>query len=343
MGNLFAYSAMTTKIRSLRSTLFTSENYQELASMADIPNALEYLKKHPAYGDLFVNGKETALHRGEIEHLLTHAVYRDFQKIYRFASAEQRRFLKLYFHRYEVSLLKTGLRMVLNHRNISPNLTAFEDFFRKHSDVDLAKVFASRTLEEFAQNLSGSIYDEPLRRLLTLHAPALRDYELALDLFYFKWFFRTGCKIMKKGQLAHFREAYGTKMDLLNISWIYRSHQYFHMSDADIYAQLIPVQYHLHDKDILALVLANSEEEFTAALRHTYYRKYYEKFSDRNLAEAYICIRQTIQRKAAVRDPYSIAPVISYLYEKEHEIDKITTVLECIRYGLPQEKTLRFL
>ena len=343
MGNLFAYSGMATKIRMLRSALLTSENYQDLASMTDVPGALEYLKKHPAYRDLFVNVKETALHRGEIENLLTNAVYQDFQKLYRFASAEQRKFLKLYFHRYEISILKTGLRMVFNHRNTAPPLTIFEDFFQKHSDIDFARVFASRTLEEFAENLSGSIYHEPLNRLLSLHNPTLRDYELALDLFYFRWFFKTGCKILKKKQLLHFREAYGTKMDLLNISWIYRSHQYFHMPDTDIYAHLIPVQYHLHDKDILSLILANSKEEFNDALGHTYYRKYYEKFSDRNLAEAYIRIRQTIQRKAATADPCSIAPVISYLYEKEHEINKITTVLECIRYGLPQEKTLRFL
>jgi V/A-type H+-transporting ATPase subunit C len=40
--------------------------------------------------------------------------------------------------------------------------------------------------------------------------------------------------------------------------------------------------------------------------------------------------------------PNSMAPVDYYLYLKEMEIDKLTTVLECIRYKLEPTDTLKY-
>ena len=43
------------------------------------------------------------------------------------------------------------------------------------------------------------------------------------------------------------------------------------------------------------------------------------------------------------RNPYSIAAVNTYLFLKEEEIKKLTTTLECIRYGLTKGETLGYL
>lgn len=311
--------------------------------MPTVTEALAYLKKQPGYRELFADVDESSLHRGDIEKMLTNAIYRDFQNIYRFSPVGQRKFLELYFHRYEVSILKTCLRMVFDHRDVALDLKIFEDFFQRHSDISLRKVSESRTIEEFVANLKGSIYYDALSRLSNIRNPTLWDYEMAMDLFYFHWFFKTSEKVMSKDQLLHFREAYGTKMDLLNIMWIYRSRHFFHMTAAGIYANLIPVQHHLKKADIRALVEADSPEAFSAAVRHTWYGKRFDDFSPEHLQEIYSRIRQHVQHRSAAREPYSVATVISYLYDKEHEIDKITTVLECVRYGLSQEETLKYI
>ncbi len=343
MGNLLAYSGTTTKIRAIKSRLLTDADYRELANMSSVTEALAWLKKHSAYRDLFANVDEFSLHRGDIEKMLTNAIYTDFRKIYCFSPVEQRKFLDLYFHRYEVTILKTCMRMVFDHRDVTLNLKIFEEFFQKHSDINLQKISASRTIHEFVENLKGSIYYHALHRLSDIKDPTLWDYEMAMDLFYFRWLFRSGAKGIPKSQLGHFQEAYGTKMDLLNVCWIYRSRHYFHMSDTEVYAHLIPVEHHLHTGDIRSLVEALDQDAFAAAISQTYYGKHYENYSVQNLEEAYHQIRQQVQHKAAARDPYSIATVISYLYDKEREIDKITTVLECVRYGLGQAETLKYI
>lgn len=343
MGNLLSYSGTTTKIRAIRSRLLTPDNYRELASSKNVTEALAYLKKQPGYRDLFAGVEESGLHRSDIEKMLTNAIYIDFQKIYRFAPVEQRKFLDLYFHRYEVSLLKTCMRMVFDHRDMTLDLRIFEAFFQRHSDIDLRKLSASQSVEEFVANLKGSIYYPALMRLSSLPNPTLWDYEMAIDLFYFKWFWNNGEKTLSKAQLKYFKEAYGTKMDLLNVRWIYRSRHYFQMTPAEIYAHLIPVLFHLRREEVKAMVEAPGKDDFAAAVKRTYYGRHYEDYDADTLDETYNVIRQNVQRKAAAKDPYSVATVISYLFEKEHEIDKLTIVLECVRYGLTPSEILEYI
>lgn len=53
-------------------------------------------------------------------------------------------------------------------------------------------------------------------------------------------------------------KALGFKMDMLNVQWIYRCKKYYHMTSADIYALLIPVNYRLSSRTIQEMVEADS-------------------------------------------------------------------------------------
>lgn len=344
MGKLLAYSGTTTKIRAIRSRLLTQDHYRELASMHSVTEALAYLKKQPAYEKVFADVDEAALHRNEIEKLLTNAVYMDFQKIYRFATVRQRKFMDLYFHRYEIAALKTCMRMVFDHRDVKLDLRIFEEFFQKHSQLDLRKLSSSRNLEEFMGYLKGTIYYDALDRLSNIPNPTLFDYEMSIDLFYFKWFWDwKDKKIFDREERDIFMDSYGVKMDLLNVRWIYRSKKFFQMPAADIYALLIPVQYHLKRDEIQSLVEASSMEDFHGILKKTYYGRHYDSYDADSLDETYNRIRSEVQHKNAKQNPYSVAILISYLFEKEHEIEKITLALECVRYGLPQGQILEYM
>lgn len=343
MGKLLAYSGTTTKIRAIRSRLLTMDNYRELASMHSVTEALAYLKKQPAYQQVFADVDEATLHRNQIEKMLTNAIYMDFQRIYRFATVRQRKFMDLYFHRYEIYALKTCMRMVFDHRDVSLDLRIFEEFFQKHSQLDLRRLSSSKNLEEFVNNLKGTIYYDAITRLSNISNPTLFDYEMSLDLFYFKWFWDwKDKKIFDKKERKIFMDSYGVKMDLLNIQWIYRSKKFFQMPAPDIYALLIPVQYHVKKNEIQALVEASSMEDFQSVLKKTYYGRHYEYYDMDTLGKTYNRIRWETQRKNARRDPYSVAILISYLFEKEHEIEKITIALECVRYGLTQDQILEY-
>ena len=43
------------------------------------------------------------------------------------------------------------------------------------------------------------------------------------------------------------------------------------------------------------------------------------------------------------KDPYSVAVIYSYLYHKEHEVNRLTIALECVRYKVGQEEAMRYI
>lgn len=343
MGSLLSYSGLTTKIRAMQSRLLTDDQYRELAELKSVPQAVAYLKQQPAYEAILDSLSEEALHRGKIEQLLVNSIYRDFTKIYQFSNMEQRKFLNLYFGRYEVSIMKECLNKIFDHRDVNLDLSLFKPFFDKHSQLDINLLTASRSIEEFVSHLRGTSYHQPLTALSGLETPTLFDYEMALDLSYFSAIWKTKDKILSKKNLEEITKAYGNKFDLLNLQWIYRSKQYYHMETAAIYALLIPVNYRLRKNDIVALVEAESSSAFEAALAQTYYGKHYEQLSPKTLEEMYSYIMKHVLSKESKQDPYSVATVYCYLYHKEHEIDRLTTVLECIRYNVSPDDTMSYI
>ena len=131
MSGLLAYSGIATKVKSMQSKLLSEDKLREMAALENVPEALEYLKRQPAYEDLFSDVDDQSFHRSAIEQRLLLSKYRDFTKLYRFSRVSQRKFLDLYFLHYEIAILKRCLRCVLDHRNPDLDLSLFQEFFEK--------------------------------------------------------------------------------------------------------------------------------------------------------------------------------------------------------------------
>lgn len=334
--SLLTYSGITTKVRAMESRLLTDGQFQDMAALEDVQSAVDYLRQQPAYAVIFADLDDSMLHRGYIEQLLAQSEYRDFTKLYRFASLTQRRFLDLYFKHYEIEIIKRILRHVMNHQAADLDLSMFQEFFDKHSAIDLVSLTEAESLQDLISRLEGSVYHGLLTRLADREGVSVFDYELQLDLFYFKSIWDVKTKVLTKTEQKILGECFGCRLDLTNIQWIYRSKKYYTLPEADIYALLIPVRYRLKTDQVRQMVEAATLDEFYQALKNTPYGR----FPDLNLDEQpdvellYHQILNRIYNNTSRKNPYSIAVLDSYLYFKELEMNKIITTLEGIRYGL---------
>ncbi|SHJ54227.1 V0D/AC39 family V-type ATPase subunit [Hespellia stercorisuis] len=342
MGNLLNYSGIVTKVHAMQAKLLKPSDFDEIASLHNVTEIVSYLKEKPAYADFLRDIDETKLHRGDIEKILIQSLYRDYTKLYRFSGMAQRKYLKLYLKRYEINLINYCLRIVINHYAEPFDLNYKRPFFDQYSQISIEKLIASRTTDELIDNLKGTEYYEPLHKLRESNSVTLFDYDLALDLYYFTTLWSERKKALKKKERELFTRDYGTKIDLLNIQWIYRAKKYFHMQPADIYALLVPIHYHLKTEMIKNMVEAGTPEELLVLLNQTRYAKNYDFEKKITLEQMYFeCIYHlfTIDRR---RNPYTIATLNTYLFLKETEIDKLTTAMECIRYSLSPGDTLAY-
>ena len=232
---------------------------------------------------------------------------------------------------------------IFDHRdNSSLDLSPYADFFRKHSRIDFCALASCETMEEMINALKGSEFYAPLSKILEHEAPLLFDYGMALICtilprsgMYAKNF--SPATIWRRSQRPTEKNSI-----LLNLQFIQRSRRFFNMEPATIYALLIPMTYKLKKEEITALVEAPTMEEAKNVFSRTYYGRKYSHLTVANLEEFYNYMLRDILEKEARKDPFSVAMIYSYLYHKEHEVNRLTIAIECVRYGVHSDEAMRF-
>ena len=168
-----------TKLRAMEARLLTDEQFEEISALTSVTELVSYLNTNSSYQDVLQDMDETMLHRGNIEKVLILSLYHDYTKIYRFCGPNQRKFLKLYLKRYEVDLINYCLHIVINHYQEPFDLNHKKPFFDKYSQISIEKLITSRTTDQLVENLKGTEYYEPLKKLKNSQSVTLFDYDLA--------------------------------------------------------------------------------------------------------------------------------------------------------------------
>lgn len=331
-GKLTTYSGMTTKIRAMKKRLISPAQYEEITKITSVPDLISYLQTFPSYSEVLSNMDASQAHRGEVEGRMTFSTYHDFSKIYHFAGNSQKRYLEFYFMKYEIITLKACMRNIMDSRTTTIPVLV-DKHFKRHSKLNIDHLISSLTMEDFIENLAGSAYEKPIKKVLTLENPRLFDYEISLDLFFVNHIWNHQDSFVPKGEKNFFVNTFGSQVDLLNILWIYRMKHYYTISHAQIYSFLIPIYYNLDRSTIKAFVEAENDNVFFGILNSCYYGRTYG-FNDVDDMETQFCgILNEIYMKDFKESPYSLACINAYLHLKNLEVAKVVTAMECIRYG----------
>lgn len=343
MRNVMTYSGITVKIRAMQAKLLKDGDYEQIASMRSVPEVTEFLKEKPAYEKYLEEMDSTLYHRGNVEKILYQSLFDDYSRIFRFGGPQQKQFLKTYWKRYEVDVINYCLRIVFNHYQIPFDLDYKKEYFDRYSQISIDALVASKNVEELVDNLAGTEYYEPLKKIREMETATLFDYDMALELYYFTALWKRQKRLLKGKELKLYARDCGTKIDLLNLQWVYRAKKYYHMLPPDIYSLTIPIHYRLSVKEYKTLVETPSLEEFLRQAENTWYARKYDFGDGRTMEQTYKDCLRHLYLADRRQNPYSVASIYTYLYLKEEEIDKLTTALECIRYGLPRSETLAYM
>ena len=342
MGSIFRYSGLTTKVRAMRAKLITKEQYKRLAQLSSVAELIEFIKDEGSYADIFVDRDPAYIHRGEFEKLMICSKYMDFEKIYRFANASQRPYLKLYFIKYEIDIIKKAIVHLKNpeHRELYSD---FDKIVGKYPDIDIAKVCSATNIDEIIEGLKGSIFYDTMQMVRKYMNPKDFDYEVALDLFFFRYVWKKRTRLFKGDELDSVSKNYGIEADTLNIMWIHRTKLYYKLPKEQIYSMIIPVYYKLKKDHIRQLVEVENEDEFWKLVEDTYYGKRLRKedYDKGNIGKYFEEYLSSCYHKLFRNNPYSLSAITAYLKDKEAEIKKLVTAAESIRYGYLAEDIVK--
>ena len=107
--------------------------------------------------------------------------------------------------KYEIATLKASMRNIMDSRN-STIPVLVDKHFKRHSKLDIDNLINSSNMEEFVNNLSGSVYEKTIRKVYELDIPTLFDYEMSLDLFFFNYVWDNKNKFIIAGDECYLRE-----------------------------------------------------------------------------------------------------------------------------------------
>lgn len=335
-SGLLAYSGLVTKTKAMHGRLLTRQELTRLTEYEGVEDLISFLREHGSYAKIFASHDEVA-HRGQVEAVIGDSLYQDYSRIYCFANGVQRKALAILFMRYEIDELKYCLERVIQDGNTAKR-KYWNPFFAEHAAFDVTAAMSAGSITELLQALSDTSYARLISRLYEESGGDYAYCATQLDIYYYRTVWKIKDKIPDGRTREICTELLGTEIDWQNIMWIYRSKRFYGRSAADIAANVIPVSFRLRKEKLRELIEVEQLEEFVHLVGQTAY--FTEKEAVVKLGDeiTYRLIMDRTYQKICRKYPMSIAPVFKYFYDKENEIDILTTILEGVRYRIPSKE-----
>jgi V/A-type H+-transporting ATPase subunit C len=336
------FSALNTKIRVLKSKSLNKEDYINLINLPSIKDQVAYLKSKTIYEE---DLKKIGL-SDDIENIETalkgHIVYQ-YKKMIPYLSDAYKKLFKTILLRYEIEDLKLYLRAIERNENLN-KVWAVSFLKDNYYNLDFEKLKKSRTLNEFIENLEGTIYYKTLKPYIQEeHNKILFYMEMNLDRLYFN-LLKENTKALAKVDRIIFEETLGKNIDLLNIEWIYRGIKFYNLLPEELINFTLFGGYEFNYEKIREMSYS-SEENLRKIVLGSKYEFLFDTKKDVDLymerrIERYLYYQFMDGFKKGKMD---ISLSMAYIHLLEYEIRDIISILESKRYGLTLEQTKEYL
>ena len=341
--SLLQYSATSTKTRAMFSGLLTNEDYIRLLNKKTVRDVVEYLKKNTTYSKVLSNIYENNVHRNELEIIFKESVYADYKKILRYLGGNSRKFIKAAFLRHEMEDLKILIREIYTRRDNEFIMDSLV-FLKKHSEIDYKKLFSSKDLDDLIGNLKGTEYYKALSYFSgRTQEGNLFDMEMSLDISYFMSILKLKDKLLSGNDNKLVSMSLGMEIDIMNIMFIYRSKKLFNLSKEMTLNHVIPYWFKLKKEQLTGLAECSNVKDFLEYVEKTPYRKVFKPNQEYLWEINSLNYLYKFYKSLLREGQFTIGAIIGYIHLKEIDIRNIITIVEGIRYNLPEDEIRTFI
>jgi V/A-type H+-transporting ATPase subunit C len=332
--------ALNTKLRAMRGGLLTRADYEALCRQGTVAEVADRLRERSGYRALGMGQGNAEWRRSELEQSILSVMYSDFLRMrLHITDKAIREFLNALFLQALISLLKKLLCMVFDERDTSHVFSEPDVAFARKYKINLPRLAASKTVRIFINNLKDSMFYQALNTVYQA-GTTLFQLEQELDLLYFRhiWEAKDGLDSENREIM---RWIIGIEIDMRNILWVYRLKKYYQVPPGVIVASLIAIEYKLPAEDLSRMKDCDTVDSLLEIIAKGPYRDVFADFD--NPRRDFIRAMRRAYNKGIMLHPFSVAPAAGYLFEKAEEINKVTTVLEGVRYALPPAEIMKYI
>jgi len=339
MNPYMAYYAADAKISSKKGKVLDEVRLRRMMECETVDQVADYIKNKYGLAGLINDAESNArLFRDDLEQLMTRYMVRETEEMLHYFSGPYKDFFRVFLMRFEITDLVMMLRKI--SRNEEP-ADVSERFVHSgtYSKLPFDKLAASKNVEQFIENLKGTPYYTALKTV-TVNDEVKREFhsEMKLQVLFYKTLMKKAAKLEKKDFEA-VKEIIGTRIDFLNVQWIYRARAYYGISPERILIYSIQGGNRLKLRILKKLAYSGSVEELEQlSNRYMRYRIFgNEAEIKKNLDEGFYAYLESRKRDT------SLGKVLWYIYMLDRAIRNMVTVTESIRYRLPRDQMEKYL
>jgi V/A-type H+-transporting ATPase subunit C len=349
--------AESVKARARRASLLQNEDFRLLLEQTSVGDIAAELGKS-AYASILKGFVLEEMRRDELEFLLSLSNLAEGAAFGHYAGASDRKLLSLWLETFDIELLKNYFRVKLGTGKKV-------EYLAPHKMLDLAsgfhltlvdknKLLAGNTLKETL----ASVKSETLRASLMEVIPSERENAsetedprfqksvfavgMILDRYYFDSLYSAVADLGgNEGRMM--RMLAGTRVDLMNLYWIYRARRFFNMSPEESLTLIMKARYRLNFELLTKAAFAETRA-LGAVLEGTPYAWLFdvegkeaalrEMELERNICRLLYALAERVFLSGSL----GFQNVAAYLILKELEVRDLVAVVETVRYGFDRNK-----
>lgn len=342
MLHLYAGNAIVAKIRAIFGKRLTAADYAQMARKRDVGEVAALLKENSSYALALKNVSETTVHRGQLEELLKKDIFYKYTVLRNYDSSGSR-FYDFILVRLEIDEILRCLMLMRSHES-TDFVIDMPTFLLNHASFDLMELARVTDYPSLLECLAHTSYAAVLKACLAENGEDVDPWTVEHALYCYYYSFLLGeIESQFRGQTREqLKKVVLAEIEAKNIQLMFRLKFYYKLDAGQIKRFLYPYHYRLKASRLDEVLEAESYDEMLTAL--DFLSKNGERIPEEDGIEPYTH-RLCYQLEKRLLRFTTNAPVAMYTFLalREIEVQNIVTVIEGVRYQVPQEEILKML
>lgn len=336
---VFAAGAIGAKAKAMNGQRIMKEQYEELIRKRSVSEIAQYLKNETYFKESLKDVRESVIHRGQLEHLLRQDLYQRLDKLMRYVDGKQKTYYIATLKELEIDQLLTRIRVILS-QDFEHALGDVPLYFKRYSKLNIEKLIMVKTFDELLEGCHGTEYERLLQPFQTNDMSRF-DYtgcENALHAYYIDHVMELIDQNFKRNTRKTLKQMWATRVELDNITKIYRYKKFFHVGEAVIRSSLLEVSGSIPKSKLNEMLAAESAEAFLKLLAEG---PYHLRMDEQEYVYIEYYVDQIKYHLAKRHMHYDNSPAIVYsAYQllAEREIENLINIIEGVRYHISPEE-----
>lgn len=338
MKKMNVSTAVSTKAKAMFGKRLRAKDYQELARKRSLAEIAGYLKSETYYDSILDGVNEQSIHRGYFEQIIRYSYFIRLGSLLRYVNGADS---IITFGVFEIELQQILLVLYsFNRHERSEQIAQLPLSLDKYIEFNLSDLVSVSSIDDLYKVIKGSIYGQAILPYLNRRPEELDLFaiEVKMKSIYFdkiQGLISTNFEGKEKKELL---QIFNTKIELENISKIYRLKKYYQLSAAQIRDVIKPISVRIPIKDLHEMIENCTADELIDALAETSYRSYIDISDFLYIENSTNRIEYRINKSYLQFSTSTNVVIVCYLFLLQQEIQNLIDIIEGVRYNLSSEK-----